>query len=220
MARAKVLLADDHPIFAEGLQRLIEKEFQHVGTVHDGIALLEATRRLQPDVVVTDITMPRIGGLEAVGQIRQEGLPARVIFMTMHAEPAIAKQAFRVGASGYLVKHAAGAELIQAIHAVLGGGVYLTPLIAGDVLSALLDHGDEQQSGGVSPKKKSPGITPRQRELLRLIGKGLRMKEVAGVLNISPRTAEAHKYLLMRTLRLDSTAELIQFAVKNGLLEE
>ena len=137
--------------------------------------------------------------------------------MTMHAEPAIAKQAFRAGASGYLVKHAAGAELIQAIHAVLRGGVYLTPLIAGDVLSALLDNGAPERQD-ISPK--APSVTPRQRELLRLIGKGLRMKEVAGALNISTRTAEAHKYLLMRNLRLGSTAELIQFAVKNGFLEE
>lgn len=219
MARAKVLLADDHPIFADGLQKLIEKEFQHVGTVHDGVALLEATRRLRPDVVVTDISMPGVSGLEAVGQIRQEGLPTRVVFMTMHAEPAIAKQAFRIGASGYLVKHAAGAELIQAIHAVLGGGVYLTPLIAGDVLSALLD-GSKDGKDGAPRTETVQSVTPRQRELLRLIARGLRMKEVAGTLNISTRTAEAHKYLLMRTLGLETTAELIQFAIKSGLLDE
>lgn len=211
MKRARVLLADDHTIVAEGLESLLEDEFELVGTVTDGRALVEAASKLKPDVILADISMPLLNGLDAVRQIKKQRPGARVIFLTMHSEPPLVAEAFKAGASGYLLKQSAGEELIRAIGEVLKGRTYVTPLIASDLLTVLM-----------GPDRKEPRegkeITARQREVLQLIVEGRTMKEIARLLKISARTVEAHKYEMMQTLGVQTTAELIQFAIRTGIV--
>jgi DNA-binding NarL/FixJ family response regulator len=207
MPRATVLLADDHAVVAEGLASLLRGEFSLVGTVTDGAQLLEAAGRLRPDVIVTDMAMPGMSGLDALRQIKANGLAARVIFLTMHADAQLAAESLRAGASGFVVKHAAGKELIAAIHAVLRGKTYVTPHLAQEVLTTLAEQGT---AGGGN-------LTPRQREVVRLIADGRTMKEVAATLGLSPRTVETHKYQVMEALGLGTTAELIRYALEHGL---
>jgi DNA-binding NarL/FixJ family response regulator len=204
MSRARVLLADDHAMVAQGLAGLLRDEFDLVGTVGDGRALIDAARQLRPDVIVADIAMPVLSGLEALRRLREEGTDARVIFLTMHADARLAGEAFRAGARGYVLKHAAGDELMRAVREVLQGRVYLTPLLAEDVLTA----------GSAPPPAR---LTPRQREVLALVAEGRTMKEVAAALHLSPRTVETHKYEMMQALGLHTTAELIRYALDHGL---
>jgi DNA-binding NarL/FixJ family response regulator len=206
-----VLLADDHTIVAQGLVSLLKDDFELVGTVGDGSALVDAVRELRPDVAVADIAMPVLNGLDALRRLRAEGIDTPFIFLTMYAEPDIASEAIRAGASGYLLKHSAGDELIAAIREVLQGRVYLTPLVTRQVIDGLT---------GSAPAPESPAIklTPRQIEVLQLIAQGKTMKEVAAALKLSRRTVETHKYDLMATLDLHSTAELVQYAIRHGLL--
>lgn len=207
MPRPTVLLADDHAVVAEGLASLLRGTFSLVGTVADGEQLLKAARQLKPDIIVTDLIMPAMSGLEALRRIKAEGLPSRVIFLTMHADAELAAEALRAGASGFVVKHAAGHELIAAIHTVLRGKTYLTPSLAQEVVSAMAERGAAR--GGK--------LTPRQREVVRLIADGRTMKEVADVLGLSPRTVETHKYQIMEILGLGTTAELIRYAIEHNL---
>jgi DNA-binding NarL/FixJ family response regulator len=207
-----VLLADDHTIVAEGLASLLSGAFDLVGTVADGRALLEAVRRLEPDVIVTDISMPVLNGLDAVRRLRSDGVRAKVVVLTMHADVHLVAEAFRAGASGYVLKQSAGEELVLAIHEALEGRRYLTPLIR-EELSAVM-----AEARGASGAPGTTRPTQRQREVLQLIAEGRTMKEVAAILNISTRTAESHKYDMMRELGVETTAELIQFAVKIGLV--
>lgn len=206
----KVLLADDHKIVAQGLESLLKDSFNFVGTVSDGRALLEAAVRLKPDVIVTDISMPLLNGLDAVRQFRSKGIDAKVVFLTMHADANLAAEAFRAGGSAFLLKQSAGDELILAIREILQGRAYLTPLIAKDMISVLMDAKKEQ---GEESK-----LTTRQREVLQLVAEGKTMKEVAGLLNISARTAETHKYEMMQALGVKTTAELIQHAIRLHLV--
>jgi DNA-binding NarL/FixJ family response regulator len=214
MPRATVLLADDHAIVAEGLASLLRSEFTVVGTVTDGERLLEAVRQLRPDVVVTDLAMPGMSGLDALRRLRADApavSPApkapRVIVLTMHADPELAAEALRAGASGFVVKHAAGTELVAAIGSVLRGQTYLSPELAPAVLGRLAEP-------GVSGREP---LTPRQREVVRLLADGRTMKEVAAALGVSPRTVETHKYQIMSALRLRSTADLVRYALEHGL---
>jgi DNA-binding NarL/FixJ family response regulator len=207
MPRATVLLADDHAVVAEGLASLLGSEFALVGTVTDGAQLLEAARRLRPDVIVTDVAMPGMGGLEALRRLKTDANAAKVIFLTMHADAQLAAEAFRAGAAGFVAKHAAGTELIAAIQTVLRGGTYLTPDLAQDVLTTLAERGPSAAAT----------LTPRQREVVRLIADGWTMKEVAAALGLSPRTIETHKYQVMAALGLATTAELIRYALEHGL---
>ena len=207
MRRATILLADDHAIVLEGLASLLRSEFSLVGTVADGARLIEAARRLRPEVIVTDVAMPGMSGIEALRRIKAEALAAKVIFLTMHADAQLAAEALRAGASGFVVKHAAGKELIAAIHTALRGGRYLTPHLASDVLTTLADGG----TAGVRT------LTPRQREVASMIAEGRTMKEVAAALRLSPRTVETHKYQIMTALGLQTTAELIRYALEHGL---
>ena len=206
--RATVLLADDHAIVMEGLASLLRSEFSLVGTVADGARLVEAARQFRPDVIVTDVAMPGMSGLEALRRLRAEAVPAKVIFLTMHADAQLATEALRAGASGFVVKHAAGKELIAAIHTVLRGGRHLTPDLASDVLTALADGG--------SPA--AGALTSRQREVVSLIAEGRTMKEVAAALALSARTVETHKYQAMQALGFQTTAELIRYAIEHGLI--
>lgn len=208
MNRLKILLADDHMMFAQGLQSFLEDEFELVGTVADGQALIEAAHRLNPDVIVVDISMPVLNGFDAVRQLKKEGTTAKIIFLTMHADASLMAEAFRCGGSGYVLKQSAGEELIFAIGQVLAGQEYITPLVATESAPGL--------SKAINMTQKLR-LTPRQREVLQLVVEGWTMKEIAARLSISTRTAESHKYEMMQGLGVETTAELIQYAIKLGL---
>jgi DNA-binding NarL/FixJ family response regulator len=208
MSLPKILLADDHKMFSQGLKSLLEDEFDLVGAVGDGEALVEAASRLNPDVIVVDVSMPFMNGFDAVRQLKKQGATAKVIFLTMHADDRLLAEAFRCGGSGYVLKQSAGEELIFAIRQVLAGHKFVTPMIATEWA--------EDVSKRVSGTEKL-SLTPRQREVLQLVIEGCTMKEIATRLGISTRTAETHKYEMMEGLGVETTAELIQYAVKLGL---
>lgn len=208
MNQPRILLADDHKMFVQGLQNLLKDEFELVGTVADGQALIDAAHQLDPDVIVVDISMPVLNGLDAVRQLKKEGMAARIIFLTMHPDESLIAEAFRCGASGYVLKQSAGDELVSAIRQVLSGIQYVTPLVA---RASVEDPGSRMER---VPKLT---LTPRQREVLQLIIEGYRMKEIAARLGISTRTVESHKYEMMEGLGVENTAELIQYAMKLGL---
>jgi DNA-binding NarL/FixJ family response regulator len=210
--RPRVLLADDHLLVAEALKSLLTPEFDLVGVVEDGRALLEATARLRPDVIVADVTMPHLNGIDALVQLRQGGDRTPVVFLTMHRDVTFARRALDVGASGFVLKHSASVELVAAIRAALQGKTYLTPQLAAEVLEAMKE-GPEQSGDPVA------SLTPRQREVLQLLAEGRSAKEIAASLGISARTVEFHKYQMMETLDLHTNAELIHFAIKHGLVE-
>jgi DNA-binding NarL/FixJ family response regulator len=206
MNRPKVLLADDHTMFAQGLESLLEDEFELIGSVRDGQALLEVAKELDPDVIVVDISMPAVNGFDAARKLREQGIEAKIVFLTMHSDARLVAEAFRCGGSGYVLKQSAGEELISALKGVLAGHRYMTPLVASEWT--------EELAAQSRPKLT---LTPRQREVLKLVIEGCTMKEIATRLGISTRTAESHKYEMMAALGLDSTAELIQYAIKLGL---
>ena len=206
--RTSVVLADDHAIVLEGLSSLLSADFELAGTVTNGAQLIEAAVRLRPDVIVTDITMPGMNGLEVLRRLKASAVPVKVIVLTMHADAHLAADALRAGASGFIVKHAAGKELIAAIHTVVRGERYITPQLASDVLAALAEG---------RPVGEGP-LTTRQREVVSLIAAGRTMKEVAAALGLSPRTVETHKYQVMQLLRLQTTADLVRYAIEHGLI--
>jgi len=210
--RPRVLLADDHLLVAEALKSLLTPEFDLVGVVEDGRELVEATRTLRPDVIVADVTMPHLNGIDALVRLRQGGDPVPVVFLTMHRDVTFARRALEAGASGFVLKHSAPAELLTAIRAALQGRTYLTPLLAGEVLEAI-KQGPDQADDPVA------SITPRQREVLQLLVEGLSAKEIASSLSLSVRTVEFHKYQMMETLGIRTNAELIRFAIKHGLVD-
>jgi DNA-binding NarL/FixJ family response regulator len=205
MNRIRLLIADDHVMFAQGLESLLRDEFDLLGTAENGEELIEATLRLSPDVILVDISMPLLNGFDAVRRIRESGSETRIIFLTMHDDATLLSEAFRCGASGYILKQSAGEELVNAIREVAQGNNYVSPLV-NDLPEVLTLH----------PQKTT--ITPRQREVLELISRGLTMKEIASQLNISTRTAESHKYEMMQTLRVQTTAELIRYSLRLGLI--
>jgi DNA-binding NarL/FixJ family response regulator len=208
MTRTRILIADDHKMFAQGLEGLLDEEFELLGTVPDGQALVEAAPALNPDVIVVDISMPVLNGLDAVRRLKSEGSAAKVIFLTMHADDRLLAEAFRCGGSAYVLKQSAGEDLIHAIREVLAGRKYVTPLIASEWVQDLANEVDRSQK---------LTLTPRQREVLQLIVEGCTMKEIATRLGISARTAESHKYEIMEGFGIESTAELVQYALKLGL---
>ncbi|HSQ11617.1 MAG TPA: response regulator transcription factor [Candidatus Deferrimicrobium sp.] len=207
--RTKVLLADDHAMVAEGLAALLKDRFELVGTVGDGSALIDVARKLRPDVIIADMTMPVLSGLEALRRLKAARSDAKVIFLTMHADAELATEAFRAGASGYVLKVSAGEELITAIQEVVQGRMYLTPLITKGVLTTLTEP----------TPKPAVKLSPRQLEVLRFIAEGRRMKEIAALLDLSTRTVETHKYEMMRSLGVESTAELVRYAIQIGLVK-
>jgi DNA-binding NarL/FixJ family response regulator len=209
--RARVLLADDHRLVAEGLKSLLEEEFDLVGVVEDGRTLVETAKRLRPNVIVADITMPHLNGIDALAQLKADNPDIRVVFLTMHKEAAYARRALEAGACGYVLKHSAQAELFLAVRAALEGNVFISPSLAGQVFR-------EMKGGLPQPADPVAALTARQREILQLVAEGLSTKEIGSQLDISPRTVEFHKYQLMSTLKLQSSAELIHFAIKNGIV--
>ena len=211
MTRKRVLLADDHKIVVEGLRTILEQEFELVGTVEDGRALVEAAETLNPDVIVTDISMPLLNGIEAAQQIKKVTPKVKIVFLTMHPDVTYATRALEAGASGYVLKHAAPSELITAIKEVLTGRIYLTPMIAKDVLDSFMSESHRRRKAVIE-------LTLRQREVLQLTSEGRSAKEIASILNISTRTVEFHKYRMMESLGLRTNADLIQYAIKHGIV--
>jgi len=205
VTRPRVLLADDHRIVVAGLEALLAADYELVGRAQDGRSLLELVRRTPADFIVADISMPGLNGIDALQAMRREGLDVPVIFLTMHTEPAYARRALEAGAAGYVLKHAAPQELLQALRAAAGGGIYVSREIAPEVLGA---------PGQRPERDPASGLTPRQREILRLLVGGRSAKEIARLLDISHRTVEYHKYQAMEALGVKTNAELIQLALR------
>lgn len=210
MIRPRVLLADDHRMVAEGLKTLLSPEFDLVDVVEDGQALVEAARRLRPDVIVADIGMPRLNGFEALAELRKDDPGVKVVFLTMHQEAAYARRALEAGALGFVLKHSAPAELVTAIRAALDGRTYVTPTLAGELQQAA-------REGPAAPGVASGALTGRQREILQFLADGCSAKEIARRLQISHRTVEFHKYQMMDALGLRNNTQLVRWAIKRGL---
>jgi DNA-binding NarL/FixJ family response regulator len=208
MSKARILLADDHRIVAEGLKGLLEAEFDLVAIVEDGLALVQAARELRPDVIVADISMPHLNGIEALALLKLDDPKVRVVFLTMHRDVAYARRAFTAGAVGYVLKHSAPAELLTAVHAALQGRTY----VASDLTAEMIRNDGKRGADPVA------AITPRQREILRLLAEGKSAKEIAARLGLSARTVEDHKYRLMESLGIENSAELIHFAIKHDIV--
>jgi DNA-binding NarL/FixJ family response regulator len=208
MSKPSILIADDHPILAEGLRSLLEPEFE---VVADGRELVAAGKKHRPDVIVADVTMPSLNGIEAVKQLRDAGVDSKVVFLTMHHDVSYARRAMEVGATGFVLKHSLASELVTAIREALRGKTYVTPMIAGELLQSY-------REGALEPHDSAQRLTARQREVLQLFAEGRSAKEVATVLRISIRTAEAHKAHIMEALGLRTTAELVQYAIRNGII--
>jgi DNA-binding NarL/FixJ family response regulator len=209
MTRPRVLLADDHTLLLGAFEKLLSGECEIVGQVGDGRALVAAAESLKPDLIVLDISMPLLNGLEAGRQIKQKQRNVKLVFLTMNEDADLAAEAFRAGASAYLLKRSVASELLTAIREVMQGRSYITPLVAQGLVESL-QHVDDRNPG--------EELTPRQREVLQLLAEGKSMKEVAAVLNLTPRTVAFHKYRMMEQLRVKSTAELIQYAVKHHIV--
>ena len=211
MNRVRVLLADDHRIVAEGLKSLLVAEFDLVGVVEDGRAMVAAAKALTPDVIVADITMPHLNGIEALEEVKKFDPLVRVIFLTMHRDVVYARHALEAGAAGFVLKHSAPEELVLAVGAAAQGRTFITPSLAGDVLQAL-------RHGPLESVDQLATLTLRQREILRLVADGLTAKAIGVELHISARTVEDHKYRMVDALGVKSSAELIHFAIKHGIV--
>ena len=207
MTRPRILMADDHLMLLEAFKAMLAADFDIVGLVTDGRTLLEEFARLNPDVVVLDIGMPLLNGLDAGRQLKAQRRSVKLIYLTMNPDPDIAGEALRLGASGYVLKSSAAQELKQAIQEALRERSYITPLITRDVVGSLTQQ-----------RAPRPVLTDRQREVLQLLAEGKSMKEVAAILDLTPRTVAFHKYRMMEQLRLKTSAELVQFAVREGVV--
>jgi DNA-binding NarL/FixJ family response regulator len=207
MGRARILMADDHLMMLEAFKSLLEPDFEVVGMVTDGRALLEECSRLHPDIVLIDIAMPLLNGLDAGRKLRAGHRTVKLIYLTMNPDPDLAGEALRLGASGYVLKTSAVQELKQALQEAMSGRSYITPLITRDVVGSLI-------------RRRRPGqsLTGRQREVLQLLAEGKSMKEVGAILEVTPRTVAFHKYRMMEQLRVKTSAELVTFAVKAGVV--
>jgi DNA-binding NarL/FixJ family response regulator len=208
--RARLLIADDHTLLAEACKSFLEPEFEVVGIVDNGRSLLQMVCEVKPEVVILDIGMPQLNGLDAADQIRHLVPATKLVFLTMNMSPEVAAEAFRRGASGYVVKSCAAEELLRAIRRALRSESYLSPAITKETVDFLLRSG--------SSYAEERRITPRQSEVLQLLAEGKSMKEIAGVLNLKPGTVAFHKYKMMESLGLKSNAELLQYAIKHHLV--
>jgi DNA-binding NarL/FixJ family response regulator len=208
MRKPRILLADDHALVLEGFRRILEGHYELVGTVGDGRALLEAAKTMHPDIVILDISMPLLNGIDAAAQLKKICPKAKIIIVTMHADTDYVRSAFEAGASAYVLKRSAVDELEQAIRAVLEGHSYITPLITKELVDVFMATGPE----------KSGGLTPRQREVLQHLAEGRTAKEIANLLNITSRTVEFHKGQIMDHLNLRTTADLIKYALTHGIV--
>ena len=211
MKPRKILIADDHSMVVDGLRGLLEPEYEVVGAVNDGRAVLPEVQKLKPDVVVIDISMPLLNGLDCTRQLREAGCTAKVLILTMHPDATLAQEALAAGASGYLLKSSPGLELKGALREVLQGRTYLSPAVTRDVLEVM---------GRMTSIHENvwAHLTLRQREVLQLLAEGKSHKEIASILNISVKTAEYHKYAILGTLGLKTNAELVQYAIRHGII--
>jgi len=206
-----VLVADDHCLVAQSIAVLLQREFNVLGIAQDGRAMVTMARQFKPDVIVSDITMPHLNGIDATAVLNRDLPDSKILILTMHEDVSLAEEAFRAGAKGFLLKMSATQELLSAVRTVANGDRYITP-----ALSRILSSGAGTVSSQSSPSDVI--LTPRQRELLLCIGEGKTMKEVGVVLDISTRTAEGHKYEIMRRLGVTTTADLVRYAVRRGLV--
>jgi DNA-binding NarL/FixJ family response regulator len=208
--RTRLLLADDHQMLVDALKGILEPHFEVVGTVNNGRALVEAARTLQPEVVILDIAMPELNGLDAARYLKRSAPNTKIVFLTMHMDPDLVAESFRAGGSAFVLKQAAARELTEAIEAVLKGVSYLSPSAAkGQANISLRELKDHQPTA-------EP--TPRQREVIQLLAEGRQMKEAASILNITQRTIAAHKYAVMERLQLKTNADLVQYAIKQKII--
>ena len=210
MKRPRIILADDHTLLLDALKKLIEPEFEVVGTFTDGLKLVEAALKLHPNVVVLDIGMPLMNGLTAGQELKQKLPLVKLVYITMNQDPDLAGEAFRLGASAFLLKQSAGCELLQALREVVRGGYYITPLLTKDMEGSFLQN--------LKGRKSKSSLTLRQKEVLQLLAEGRPMKEVAFLLNLSLRTVAFHKYTIMDRLHIKSNAALIEYAMRSALL--
>jgi DNA-binding NarL/FixJ family response regulator len=210
LARASVLLADDHLMLVEALKKILEAEYDVVGTVGDGHALLQSAKKLRPDVVVLDIAMPLLNGLDAGRQLKQDIPAVKLVFLTMNEDPYLVGEAFRAGASAYLLKQGAAFELTKAIAEVLKGRTYVTPCVSEGLANISLRDPEAREH--------APQPTARQRQVIQLLAEGRSMKEIADLLHITMRTVASHKYRVMEILQIKTSAELIRYAVKQRIV--
>ncbi len=208
MSRPTVLLVDDHRVVAEGLVRLLSDDFEVVDTITDARLVSDTVVRLRPDVMLLDLSMPTVSGLEVLRQLSERGVEFKAIVLTMHADPNLAVEALKAGARGFVLKESSGEELLTALDVVLRGGTYLAATLTKDIVTLMV--------GAADPSRVE--LTPRQREILRLIVMGQRAKEIAGTLDVSTRSVEAAKYKIMQVLNVHSTAELVRYAIEHRLV--
>jgi len=209
--KPRVLLADDHQIVVAGLKGILEPEFELAGVVANGRAMVDQAISLRPDVVVADITMPQLNGIDALSMLRKASVDIPVVFLTMHNDISYARSALDAGAAGFVLKHAAPEELVQAVRAALQGGTYISPTLAGELFLSM-------RQGAERPPDPISLLTLRQRDILRLLSDGRSAKEIAKELDISARTVEFHKYKMMELLGVKSSAELIRFVINHGVV--
>jgi DNA-binding NarL/FixJ family response regulator len=209
MKRTRILLADDHRMLLDALVNLLENEFEVAGVASNGGALLEMATSLQPDVVVTDIAMPQMSGIDAARVLRSQASNTKILFLSMYSDLPLVEEAFRTGASGYVLKSCDIEELVKAIQCISRGGTYVSPAL-GDLITAIITNPQERSRPSV--------LTARQKEVLRLLAEGRTMKEIGQQLNITTRTTESHKYEIMRNVGVKTTAELIRYAVRINLI--
>jgi DNA-binding NarL/FixJ family response regulator len=212
MTQPRILLADDHRVVAQGLKSLLSTEFDLVGVVVDGQAMVDEAKRLRPDAIVADVSMPVLNGIDALEKLRQEGINIPVVFLTMHNQPGYARRALKAGAAGYVLKLAAPEELVQAIRIALDGGTFVSPALARAVFESK-DNSDDGETESIAK------LTAHQHQILRMLTDGLSAKEIARKLDMSSRTVESHKYQIMESLGAESTAELIRLAIRHGIVE-
>lgn len=211
----RVLLADDHVLVAEGIQKLLEPEFELVGIVADGRSLVASAAKLQPDIAVVDISLPLLNGLDASQQVKKTNPNIKIIVLTMHSEPNFVTQAFRVGVSGYVLKQSVGSELVQAIREVMKGRTFVSPMVTQSLVDQAVNPASASAAG--DPNGFAQTLSSRQREVLQLVAEGKATKEIASILNVSIKTVEFHKTRIMKELRLRTAAELTKYAISAGL---
>ncbi|HEY5775153.1 MAG TPA: response regulator transcription factor [Xanthomonadales bacterium] len=210
MMRPRILLADDHTLLLEAFSKLLESKYEIVGTATDGRKMLSMVSKLKPDVVLMDIAMPNMNGFDAGEKLKKLLPEVKLVFLTVNEDPEMVTEAFRIGANGYLLKNSASSELFQAVDAVLNSKNYVTPKINQGIISSFIKNPGGQKVHG--------DLTIRQREVLQLLAEGHTMKQVAANLNITPRTVAFHKYQIMEDLDIKTNSELIQYAIKHGLV--
>jgi len=209
MQRKRIFLADDHSLLLDAFGNLLESEYEIVGTATDGRQMLSMVNKLQPDVVLLDVSMPNLNGMDAGEKLKRRHPDIKIIFLTVNEDPDIVAEAFKIGASGYLLKNCAAEELFKAIETALTGGVYVSPSVNESMISSFIKNPEG--------RKIKDDLTIRQREVLQLIAEGKTMKEIATILSITPRTVAFHKYQIMDNLDIKSNSELIKYAIKHGI---